>query len=306
MPININIVRRVLNNDEIVPCFQPIVELQSGQLTGFEILARWKHSKAGFVLPENFISLAERHGLAGQLMRDILRKAFLATSALPEMLGLSVNVSSIQLRDLKLPQEIRDAVDGTGFPLERLTVEITESAFVDNLERAQTIARELKAMGCRLSLDDFGTGSSCLRHLPVMPFDELKIDRSFVASMTHNVPSRKIVAAIVGLGRGLGLVALAEGVETNEQAEILLRLGCERGQGWLYGHPLPAEELRRVIDDAPHKFSMIVTKCDASAFSSMNAQRRQWQGMYDSTSEGTVLPMRAPDSGPSAMAIPHR
>jgi hypothetical protein len=197
-------------------------------------------------------------------------------------------------------------ISGPGFPLERLTVEITESAFVDNLERAQTIARELKAMGCRLSLDDFGTGSSSLRHLPVMPFDELKIDRSFVASMTHNLPSRKIVAAIVGLGRGLGLIALAEGVETNEQAEILLRLGCERGQGWLYGHPLPAEELRRVIDDAPHKFSMIVTKCDASAFSSMNAQRRQWQGMYDSTSEGTVLPMRAPDSGPSAMAIPHR
>jgi EAL domain-containing protein (putative c-di-GMP-specific phosphodiesterase class I) len=300
MPININVVRRAIHDDEMVPCFQPIVELQTGLLTGFEVLARWKHLKAGFVLPENFISLAEKHGLAGELMQQVMRKALVAAAPLPKTLGLSVNVSSMQLRDLTLAQTIRGAADGTGFPMNRLTLEITESAFVDNLERAQAIASELKTMGCRLSLDDFGTGSSSLRHLPVMPFDELKIDRTFVASMTHNLPSRKIVAAIVGLGLSLGLVAQAEGIETSEQAEILLRLRCERGQGWLYGRPLPAEELRRVVEDAPHKYSMIASKCDASAFVSLEAQRKQhrmqWRAIYDTSPPEVATPIRSSDS----------
>jgi EAL domain-containing protein (putative c-di-GMP-specific phosphodiesterase class I) len=285
MPIDIDVVRRALNNDEIVPCFQPIVDMHNGRLTGFEVLARWKHASVGFILPENFISLTEEHGLVEQLMQQVLRKAFQAACTLPEGLGLSVNVSPIQLRDLRLPRQIRDVAEGTGFALQRLTVDITESAFVDSLERSQEIARALKAMGCRLALDDFGTGTSSLRHLQALPFDELKIDRSFIDLMTNDSKSRKIVAAIVGLGRSLGLTVSAEGVETSEQAEILLRLGCERGQGWLYGWPVPATELRRVMDDAPDKFSMLVLKCDAAAFASPEALPKQdtalWQTIYD-------------------------
>jgi EAL domain-containing protein (putative c-di-GMP-specific phosphodiesterase class I) len=300
MPIDIAVVRRVLKNDEIVPCFQPIVDLHSGRLNGFEVLARWDHPKVGLILPENLIALTEEHGLTGQLMQQVLEKAFFAASSLPEMPALSVNVSPVQLRDLRLPRQIRDAANGAGFPLERLTVEITESAFAENLKRAREITRELRGMGCRLALDDFGTGCSSLRHLQALSFDEVKIDRSFVASMTQNPQSRKIVEAIVGLGRSLGLTALAEGIETSEQAEILLRLGCERGQGWLYGWPVPASELRRVIDDAPHKFSMIVLKCDASAFFSLEAQPTQsiaqLQMLYDRSLVGHAIPSRNSDA----------
>jgi EAL domain-containing protein (putative c-di-GMP-specific phosphodiesterase class I) len=259
--------------------------MHSGRLTGFEVLARWKHTTVGFILPENFISLTEQHGLVEQLMQQVLRKAFQAACTLREGLGISVNVSPTQLRDLRLPRQILAMAEGTGFSLQRLTVDITESAFADNLERAKEIALALKTMGCRLALDDFGTGSSSLGHLQALPFDELKIDRSFVDFMTHDPKSRKIVAAIVGLGRSLGLTVSAEGVETSEQAEILLRLGCERGQGWLYGWPVPAIELRRVIDDAPDKFSMLVLKCDAEAFASAEALPKQdaslWQTIYD-------------------------
>jgi EAL domain-containing protein (putative c-di-GMP-specific phosphodiesterase class I) len=288
MPIDIDVVRRALNNDEIVPCFQPIVNMHSGLLTGFEVLARWRHTNVGFILPENFISLTEEHGLAEQLMRQVLRKAFQAASSLPEKLGLSVNVSPKQVRDLRLPRQIRDAAEEVGFPVERLTVELTENALVDNLERAQENARELKRMRCRLALDDFGTGCSSLQHLQIFPFDELKIDCSFIDSMTFDEKSRKIVAAIVGLGRNLGLTVSAEGVERSEQAEILLRLGCERGQGWLYGWPVPAADLRRVIDDAQDKFSMLVLKCDAAAFLSLEAEPKQnvaaWKTIYDNSS----------------------
>jgi EAL domain-containing protein (putative c-di-GMP-specific phosphodiesterase class I) len=285
MPIDISVVRRAINDDEIVPCFQPIVDMHSGVLTGFEVLARWKHAKVGFILPENFISLTEEYGLVEQLMQQVLRKAFQVACTLPEGLGLSVNVSPMQLRDLRLPRQIRDLADESGFSLRRLTVDVTESAFVSSLERAQEIARALKTMGCRLALDDFGTGTSSLQHLQALPFDELKIDRSFVDLMRNDPKSRKIVAAIVGLGRSLGITVSAEGVETSEQAEILLRLGCERGQGWLYGWPVPATELRRVIDDAPDKFSMLVLKCDAAAFASSEALPKQdyalWQTIYD-------------------------
>jgi EAL domain-containing protein (putative c-di-GMP-specific phosphodiesterase class I) len=300
MPIDIDVVRRALNDDEIVPCFQPIVDLHSGRLTGFEVLARWRHTTVGFILPENFIALTEEHGLAEQLMQQVLRKAFQAASSLPETLGLSVNVSPTQLRDLRLPRQIRDVAEEGGFPFKRLTVEITESAYIDRMERAQEVASELKAMGCRLALDDFGTGCSSLRHLQALPFDELKIDCSFVEAMTYDVKSRKIVAAIVGLGRSLGLVVLAEGVERSEQVEILLRLGCERGQGWLYGWPVPASELRRVIDDAQDKFSMLVLKCDASAFSSPEALPKhdvaQWQTIYDNAPARQVNPRQTSDA----------
>jgi EAL domain-containing protein (putative c-di-GMP-specific phosphodiesterase class I) len=141
------------------------------------------------------------------------------------------------LRDLTLPKRIREAAEAAAFPLTRVVIEITESALVENLEHAQSISMELKAHGCRLALDDFGTGYSSLLHLQSLPFDELKVDRSFVGSMAERRESRKIVSAVVGLGQSLGLETIAEGAETQEQAEMLLLLGCEMGQGWLFGKP---------------------------------------------------------------------
>ncbi|MGB6831272.1 MAG: EAL domain-containing protein [Terracidiphilus sp.] len=283
--------RRALDNDEVIPCFQPIVEFKTGRLAGFEVLARWQHSQFGPVLPENFISLAEQNGLIGQLMRQVLKRAFLSASVLGETLGLSVNVSPIQLRDLSLPGQIREEAERAGFPLNRLTVEITESAFLDNLERAKKITGELKTIGCTLALDDFGTGYSSLRHLQQLPFDDLKIDRAFVASMTNTRDSRKIVAAIVGLGHSLGLKTVAEGVETEEQAEILLWLGCELGQGWLYGRPVPAEALPALVEALPHSTPVVLTAPGdgwaVSGLEAMPTQRlAQLQAIYDGAPVG--------------------
>jgi PAS domain S-box-containing protein len=239
--------RRALDNNEIVPFFQPLVELRTGLLRGFEVLARWRHPVRGMVLPDDFIPLTEKTGLNGLLTGTLLRAVFAATKNIPEHLTLSVNISLTQLSDPTLPRHIRLAAEQANFPLRRLILEITESALVGNTAQASFIANQLKEQGSRLALDDFGTGYSSLRHLQALPFDELKIDASFVRSMTHTRESRKIVAAIIGLGNSLDLVTVAEGVESQTHADMLLWLGCELGQGWFYGRPVPAEELSAVL-----------------------------------------------------------
>ena len=148
MLVDLHDVRQALEKEAVVPCFQPIVELRTGNLAGFEVLARWQHPSLGLILPENFISLAEENGLLGELTHQILSKSFLAATALPEPLFLAVNVSPIQLQYVSLPRQIYHAAWDNGFPLRRLTVEVTESALVNNLERARKIASELKDMGC--------------------------------------------------------------------------------------------------------------------------------------------------------------
>jgi PAS domain S-box-containing protein len=284
-------VRIALERDEIVPCFQPLIELNTGRLAGFEVLARWQHPHDGPILPENFISLAEQNGLIGQLMRQLLRRAFLSAPILGSTLRLAVNVSPSQWRDLSLPGQIRAEAERVGFPLQQLTIEITESALLDNLERAKAISAELKSMGCRLSLDDFGTGYSSLLHLQSLHLDELKIDRTFVSSMTNKRESRKIVAAIAGLGHSLGLVTVAEGVETEEQAEMLLCLGCEMGQGWLYGRPVLADKLSDIVAEFPRTVAKaLAAPGDGWAVSSLEAlpthRLAQLQAIYDGAPVG--------------------
>ena len=236
-----------LEAGQFVPYFQPLVGLRSGTLEGFEVLARWNHPRAGLVMPNEFIGRAEREGWIGELTRELLRAAFFRMSQHQGGLMLAVNVSPVQLRDLSLAKQIRATADQTGFGLDRLMVEITESALTENLEHALLIARELKSMGCRLALDDFGTGYSSLLHLQSLPFDELKVDRSFVGSMTERRESRKIVGAVLGLGQNLGLMTVAEGVESEEQAALLRWMGCDVGQGWLYGRPMPSEQLNEFL-----------------------------------------------------------
>jgi len=269
-------VRLAIQAEMLEPCFQPLVELRTGHLAGFEVLARWKHPELGLILPANFIPLAEANGLIGQLTRQIMLKALKCEPVLPTPLVLAVNISTIQLRDLSLPGLIRESAASSGFPLDRLMVEITESALVDNLDSATKVAGELKAMGCRLALDDFGTGYSSLAHLQALPFNELKVDHTFIASMTARKESRKIVAAIVGLGHSLGMVTVAEGVETEEQADILHWLGCELAQGWLYGHALPAEFLPGMVEAAPRTLSnRMMKQSDSSGCSTLESQPGQ-------------------------------
>ena len=251
MLVNTQEVRHAIESDAIVPCFQPVVDLRSMRLTGFEVLTRWQHPSLGLILPSNFIQIAEELGLIGILTREILRKAFRSAAVIPGHFTLAVNVSPIQLRYRSLPTQIREAAEGAGLPLDRLVMEITESAILDNEILAVAIAEEIKSMGCQLAIDDFGTGYASLRHLMALPFDQIKVDRSFVKQMTLRPDSRKIVAAVVGLGHSLGLATLAEGVETKEQEGLLLQMGCSLAQGWLYGRALSADRIPALLGAAP-------------------------------------------------------
>ena len=204
---------------------------------------------------------------------------------------LAVNVSPVQLQDLSLAKQIRATADQTGFSMDRLMVEITESALTENLEQALLIARELKSMGCRLALDDFGTGYSSLLHLQSLPFDELKVDRSFVGSMTERRESRKIVGAVLGLGQNLGLKTVAEGVESEEQAGLLRRMGCDVGQGWLYGRPMPSEQLKEFLGSYRARPASFTSKtCTAISLEDLcglpSERLAQLQAVYDGAPVG--------------------
>jgi PAS domain S-box-containing protein len=218
-------------------------------LTGFEVLARWQHPTRGTVQPDEFIPLAERIGLNGMLTGNLLRGVFATAHNIPEHLTFSVNISLTQLSDRSLPTHIRQAAEQANFPLHRLILEITENSLVADPELASLIANELKEQGSRLALDDFGTGYSSLRHLQALPFDELKVDATFVRSMTYTRESRKIAAAVIGLGNSLGLRTVAEGIENQTHADMLHWLGCELGQGWLYGRAVPPQGLPHFLDN---------------------------------------------------------
>jgi PAS domain S-box-containing protein len=280
-----------LERDDIVPFFQPVVELRSGKLRGFEVLARWCHPEHGPILPTNFISLAEDNGLIQELTGRICQKAFSASHLLPDDLTLAVNVSPIQMRDSRLPIQLQQDAERSGLSLSRLIIEITESSLHHDLKQAQQIASDLKAMGCKLALDDFGTGYSNLRHLQSLQFDELKIDRSFVNGMTTQRDCRKIVAAIIGLGQSLDLEMVAEGVETEEQADMLIWLGCESAQGWRYGRACASEDLPRMIGADPiQSLPALTTPGEDWATSTLEAlptlRLAQLQAIYDGAPVG--------------------
>lgn len=238
---------RAIARGEFLPYFQPMVHLRSGELHGFEMLARWHRQRRAWVSPDEFIPVAERDGWIGPLTQTLLHQAFSTLREMPRPVNLSVNISPVQLHDETLPDQIETLARECGYPLERLTVEITETALANDLDRARQTVEALQAKGCKLALDDFGTGYSSLTQLHALPFDELKVDRSFVSNMTTRRDSRKIVSAVVGLGQSLGLVTAAEGVETQEQAEKLRWMGCDLGQGWLFGEPMPGHALREAL-----------------------------------------------------------
>jgi diguanylate cyclase (GGDEF)-like protein len=232
---------------QIVPVFEQQVDLTTGKLTGFEVLARWNHPKLGNIPPDRFIPIAEEAGLIGDLSLSIMRQAFTAARDWDPSLSLSVNISPWQLRDAWLAQKIIKAMVETGFAATRLEVEITESALFENLPLAQSIIGSLKNQGVNVALDDFGTGYSSLAHLRALPFDRIKIDKSFVLSMHDSADSAAIVNAIIGLGHSLALPITAEGVETLQLAERLAALGCSKAQGWAYGKPTHVPETRRML-----------------------------------------------------------
>jgi diguanylate cyclase (GGDEF)-like protein len=239
--------RDAIPKGQVVPCFEQQIDLVSGRLTGFEVLARWEHPTRGHIGPDKFIPIAEESGLIADLSLSIMQQAFTAARDWQADLTLSVNISPIQLRDAWLPQKIIKLLTETGFPAHRLEIEITESALFDNLALAQSIVGSLKNQGIRIALDDFGTGYSSLAHLRALPFDRIKIDKSFVTSIVDNPESAAIVTAIARLGDSLNLPVTAEGIEDAAIAERLRVIGCDKGQGYHYGMPLTVANVRRLL-----------------------------------------------------------
>lgn len=239
--------RRGIPAGEFVPFFEPQIDLATHSLYGFEMLARWNDPERGIVPPDAFISVAEECGLIGELSLSVMRQAFEEAKHWDPALLLSVNISPVQLKDPWLAQKITKLLVETGFPPERLEIEITESSLFECLGLAQSIVASLKNQGIGLALDDFGTGFSSLAHLRALPFDRIKIDRSFVGSINDDCESLAIVTAITRLAESLGLAVTAEGIE-DELVEARLRsIGCYQGQGTMFGKPMPAAELHKLL-----------------------------------------------------------
>jgi diguanylate cyclase (GGDEF)-like protein len=240
-------IRAAIPNDEFVPYFEQQINLTTGELVGFEMLARWVSPVRGLISPDDFIPVAEETGMIGDLSMSIIRKAMFEAKNWDPKLTISVNISPVQLKDPWLAQKIVKLLVETGFPANRLEVEITESSLFKNLSLAQSIVGSLKNQGIRIALDDFGTGYSSLAHLRALPFDRIKIDRSFVSSMLDNAESAAIVSAIAGLGASLDVPITAEGIEDDKVIDKLKALGCTKGQGWYFGQPMNIDQVRALL-----------------------------------------------------------
>lgn len=227
--------RAAIPNGDIVPFFQPVVRVDTGELAGFEVLARWPHKERGMISPVQFIPVAEEAGLVDAMFWTLLAQACRKALDVPGDFTLAVNISPSQVRDQWFPEKVLRTLKETGFPAQRLEIEVTESAMIGDVQRAKTALMSLKNQGVKVALDDFGTGYSSLFLLRELPIDKLKIDRSFVATLTADRENATIVGALVGLGKALGLTVTAEGVEDRETAEALAAMNCEFAQGFLYG-----------------------------------------------------------------------
>ncbi len=221
--------------DEFVPYFQPLISLDSGELNGFEVLARWRSPTRGIVEPADFIEIAEQSGQISALSMRVMEKAFIEAKDWPAELKLAVNISPIQFRDPQLAERIVKILTETGFPARRLEVEITESSLMEDRAQALTIVQSLRNNGITIALDDFGTGYASLSQLHALPFDRIKIDKSFINALGDNEQSAAIVETITALGKSLKVPITAEGVETGAIREQLAALGCSDAQGWYFG-----------------------------------------------------------------------
>jgi len=237
-----NLLKLLIRSGEFTPYFQPIVSLENERVVGFEILARRILPSGVEVGPDNFISYLEHHNLLNELMKTLLTQSFTAAKDWPSQLFLSINVSPSQLKGKSIPAILKVAAESCKFNLSRLKIEITETALINEIDTARAEIEHLSEMGCKIAMDDFGTGYSSLAWLIHLPATTLKIDRSFIGSMIHKKYSRKIISSIIGLGRSLNMEVIAEGVETQEQAELLRSMGCEYAQGFFFGRAMPAND----------------------------------------------------------------
>src|SRR3954447_18821939 len=240
-------IRHSLEHELFVPYFEPQVNLATGEIVGFEVLARWLHPLSGEVGKDVFIHVAEEIGLIGRLSEQVIGQALREAAGWDAKIKISVNISPSQLADGWLAQRIVKMLADTGFPANRLVVEVTESSLFADIDLARTIVTSLKNQGIKLALDDFGTGFSSLSHLRSLPFDIIKIDRSFVTNINAKRESSAIVRAVTTLAAALSVPVCVEGIEDEDCYKTVVRLGCEIGQGWYFGKPMPAHQARDLL-----------------------------------------------------------
>ncbi len=233
-------IRRGILHGEFEPYYEQQIDLETGDLVGFEMLARWNSPTLGLVSPEIFIPIAEEIGVIADLSERLIAQALEDAKGWDPKLTLSVNISPVQLRDPWFSHKILKMLVEANFPPARLEIEITESCLHENIGVVRTMIESMKNQGIMVSLDDFGTGYSSLAQLRTLPFDRIKIDRSFVSGLVDNPESATIVQAISAMGAGLGLPITAEGVESSEVLLELQRYGKFKGQGYFYGRPQTA------------------------------------------------------------------
>ncbi len=242
-------IRSGIPRGEFVPYYEQQIDLETGELTGFEMLARWHSPKLGAISPEVFIPIAEEIGAISELSQSVIAQALEDAKHWDPRLTLAVNISPLQLRDAWFAQKLLKMLVAANFPPERLEIEITESCLHDNVGVVRTLITSLKNQGITVSLDDFGTGYSSLAQLRNLPFDRIKIDRSFVTNLAESDDSAAIVHAIAMLGKGLNLPVTVESIETEQVLEQLRQYGELKGQGYLYGYPQPASVTRSLLAD---------------------------------------------------------
>ncbi|WP_213773806.1 EAL domain-containing protein [Bradyrhizobium sp. dw_78] len=235
--------REAVQGDMLRPYYQPLVDLATGRITGFEALVRWPHPERGMISPAEFIPVAEETGLINALGGQMLHRACADAALWPDDVRVAVNLSPLQFRSGNLLSLVMETLKQTGLPARRLELEITETLLLEKSSQVLATLHALRALGVRISMDDFGTGYSSLSYLRSFPFDKIKVDQSFVRDLGTNPEAQAIVRAIISLGAGLGVTITAEGVETESELSCLRAEGCQEGQGFLFSRARPNAEI---------------------------------------------------------------
>ncbi|SFV29904.1 diguanylate cyclase (GGDEF) domain-containing protein [Hyphomicrobium facile] len=239
--------RKAIEMDELELYYQPLIRLETNEISGFEALVRWQHPTRGTVSPADFIPLAEETGLIGAIGNWVLNRACADATAWPSHIKVAVNLSPLQFKNNALVLQVVAALGNSGLSGQRLELEITEAVMLHDTDATIAMLNDLRALGVRISMDDFGTGYSSLGYLRKFPFDKIKIDRSFIQDLSANPDSIAIVRAVANIGSALGMATTAEGVETEAELAQLRHEGCTEVQGYLFSKPRPAKEIHSLL-----------------------------------------------------------
>lgn len=239
--------REAIESDAIELAFQPVRLVGSGQIVSFEALARWTDRDRGQIAPSDFIGLAEECGLIEKLGTRLLRKACMEAVQWPDHIRIAVNLSPLQFQSGRLCSSVREILDETGLPAERLQLEVTEGLLIRDVDRTFEQLKQLRSLGIQILMDDFGVGYSSLSYFERFPFDKVKIDRSFIDTALTSAASQAIIKAVVQLGSTLNMGVVAEGVETSEQMDLLTAFGCSHAQGYFLGRPMHPQSVRGLL-----------------------------------------------------------